>query len=222
MLPVNPHIITDNGTQYSLGTLDKNIIRYDFKKMLFFLEAKGKMLFGERFRIYKKDRKVLYKLCAYVIGDKVKCAEYGLDLTKGVLLAGPVGCGKTSLLTLIRYMVPHQRSYEVVSTRDMIWSYSRIGYKVIEDYGNSGFFCFDDLGAELMGRFYGKECNVMREVLLSRYDLFRQSKRKVKTHATTNLSAEELEEVYGTRVCSRMRELFNWIVFEQTSVDKRS
>ncbi len=221
MPSVNPHIITDNGTQYSLGTLDKNIIRYDFKKMLVFLEAKGKMLFGERFRIYKKDQKVLYKLCAYVIGDKVKCAEYGVDLTKGILLAGPVGCGKTSLLTLAPFMVPHQRSYEVVSTRDLVWDYSRTGYKVIEDYGSSGFFCFDDLGVELIGRFYGKECNVMREVLLSRYDLFRQSKRKVKTHATTNLSEEELEEVYGVRVCSRMRELFNWIVFEQTSTDKR-
>jgi hypothetical protein len=61
----------------------------------------------------------------------------------------------------------------------------------------------------------------MGEVLLSRYDLFLETNRKVKTHATTNLNAEELEERYGNRVRSRMRELFNLVAFDQNARDKR-
>jgi hypothetical protein len=77
------------------------------------------------------------------------------------------------------------------------------------------------MGVEPPGRFYGKDLNVMGEVLLSRYDLFLETNRKVKTHATTNLNAEELEDRYGNRVRSRMRELFNLVAFDEKAEDKR-
>jgi len=59
----------------------------------------------------------------------------------------------------------------------------------------------------------------MGEILLSRYELFLN--HKVRTHATTNLNAGELEERYGSRVRSRMRELFNLISFDEKTIDKR-
>tara|TARA_R110001592_G_scaffold366_8_gene2093 strand:+ start:366 stop:581 length:216 start_codon:yes stop_codon:yes gene_type:complete len=59
----------------------------------------------------------------------------------------------------------------------------------------------------------------MGEVLLSRYELF--LKTNIKTHATTNLSAQELEDVYGNRVPSRMRQLFNLVAFDVNANDKR-
>lgn len=76
------------------------------------------------------------------------------------------------------------------------------------------------MGVETKGRHFGKDCNVMGEILLSRYDLFQ--KRKIKTHATTNLNAQELEERYGNRVRSRMWQIFSLIAFYKESVDKRS
>lgn len=109
----------------------------------------------------------------------------------------------------------------MISCRNVVFSFNHLGYRTIEDYGDGGFFCFDDLGVEPMGRNYGKDCNVMGEVLLSRYELFMQTKGKLKTHATTNLNAEELEERYGNRVRSRMRELFNLIAFDKDVADKR-
>lgn len=89
----------------------------------------------------------------------------------------------------------------------------------MKDYGNSHYFCFDDLGVEPIGRHYGKDCNVLGEVILSRYDLFLEC--QVKTHATTNLNAQELEDRYGNRVRSRMRQLFNLVAFDKDSADKR-
>ncbi|NEW80122.1 MAG: ATPase, partial [Gelidibacter sp.] len=42
-----------------------------------------------------------------------------------------------------------------------------------------------------------------------------------KTHITTNLNAEELETRYGSRVRSRLREMFNLIGFDESTKDKR-
>ncbi len=218
---INPSNITEGGIVYSLGNYDGKSVDYDFSKILVYLNAKGKLLFGENFKIYREDKDTLRKLCTYFVKDKDGCKKYDIDPNKGLLLSGPVGCGKTSLIRLMRHMVPHQRWYEVVSCRNVVFGFQHIGFKTIEDYGNSGVLCFDDMGVEPIGRFYGKDCNVMGEIILSRYDLFLQSKGKIRTHATTNLNAEELEEMYGIRVRSRMRELFNLISFDKKSKDKR-
>ena len=108
---------------------------------------------------------------------------------------------------------------QVIPARNITFAFNNIGHKTIQEYGNSNFYCFDDLGVETTGRHFGKDCNVMGEILLSRYDLFLQ--RKIRTHATTNLNAQELEERYGNRVRSRMRQLFNLIAFDEQSIDKR-
>mgnify|MGYP003114829443 FL=1 len=214
-----PHIIIEKGVQYKLGELKDNCIQYDFKSILIYLDAKGKLMFGKNFKIYEEDEVVLYKLCIYFIRDFDACAKLNMDPNKGILLSGPVGCGKTSLMKLLRHIVPHQKSYELIPARNITFAFNNIGYKTIQEYGNNNFYCFDDLGVETTGRHFGKDCNVMGEILLSRYDLFLQ--RKIKTHATTNLNAQELEERYGNRVRSRMRQLFNLIAFDKESVDKR-
>ncbi|MBL87823.1 MAG: ATPase [Winogradskyella sp.] len=216
----NPHIIVEKGVQYKLGELKDNCIQYDFKSILIYLDAKGKLLFGKNFKIYEEDEVVLYKLCIYFIRDFEACAKLNIDPNKGILLSGPVGCGKTSLMKLLRHIVPHQKSYELIPARNITFAFNNIGYKTIQEYGSSNFYCFDDLGVETTGRHFGKDCNVMGEILLSRYDLFLQ--RKTRTHATTNLNAQELEERYGNRVRSRMRQLFNLIAFDKESKDKRT
>ncbi len=214
-----PHIIIEGSVQYKLGELKDNQILYDFDKMLIYLNAKGKLLFGKKFKIYEEDRDILFKLCNYYIKDEANCRKLDIDTGKGILLSGPVGCGKTSLMKLLRHIVPHRKPYEVIPTRNITFAFNNIGYKIIENYGDKQFYCFDDLGVEPTGRHYGKDCNVMGEILLSRHDLFLD--KKIKTHATTNLNAQELQELYGIRVRSRMRQLFNLVAFDRESRDKR-
>lgn len=214
-----PHIITEGDSQYELGTLNGREIVYDFKKILVYLEAKGKLLFGKRFKIYREDHEILYRLCLYFIRDRARCEPLGIDVDKGLLLSGPVGCGKTSLMKLLKFMVPHQRPYAVIPCRNIVFAFNHVGHKVIGDYGHSQSFCFDDLGVEPEGVHFGKACNVMGEILLSRHELFVDTGRK--THGTTNLNAAELEARYGIRVRSRMRELFNLMAFDTHSRDKR-
>lgn len=217
----NPSKIIEDDVEYSLGTFDGKMVVYDFDLILTYLDAKGKLLFGNHFKIYDEDLAIIRKLCHYFIKDREYCQKNDIDIHKGILLSGPVGCGKTTLMKLLRYIVPMQRPYEVIPARNVTFSFNHLGFKTVEDYGNSKSYCFDDLGVEPMGRFYGKDLNVMGEVLLSRYELFLDTKKKIKTHATTNLGADELEEHYGHRVRSRMRELFNLMAFDERVIDKR-
>lgn len=215
----NPSEITEGGVVYSLGKLRGDQVIYDFSKIWIYLEAKGKLLFGKHFRLYDQDRAILFKLCNYFIAEQENCKKFDLDLKKGILLTGPVGCGKTSLMKLLRHLAPLGRPYQIIPTRNIVFAYNHLGYRTIQEFGDGSYFCFDDLGVEPTGRFYGKDCNVMGEILLSRYELFNKS--GVRTHATTNLNADELEERYGSRVRSRMRELFNLVAFDQETQDKR-
>jgi len=216
---VNPCKIVEENKEYSIGTFDGKEVIYDFEKILIYLDAKGKLLFGNTFKIYEEDHAIILKLCHYFIKDKENCDKNDIDLEKGILLSGPVGCGKTSLMLLLKHIVPLQKPYILIPSRNIVFGFNHIGYKTIEDYGFRQFFCFDDLGVEPMGRHYGKDCNVMGEILLSRHELF--INHNIKTHATTNLNAQELEDLYGNRVRSRMRQLFNLVAFDKDTNDKR-
>ncbi len=217
--PKKPHIIIEGSLSYELGSFDGSFIQYDFQKVTRYLDAKGKLLFGNKFKLYEEDKVLLLKLCSYFVADAESCAKYEIDISKGILLTGPVGCGKTTLMRLLPYIVPHKRTYNFMPCRNIVFGFNGVGFKLIQDYEDTKDYCFDDLGVEHVGRYYGKDCNVMGEILISRYEVFRR--KGTKTHITTNLNAEELQEKYGERVRSRMREMFNLLSFDENSRDKR-
>jgi len=199
---------------------------YDYQEIIQFLETKGQELFGSHFKFYKEDEVIIHKLIAYTIGDEKIATQFNMNLEKGILLSGPIGCGKTSLMTLIKYIAEKENKYYVKSCRDISFEFIQDGYEVIHRYSKGKLYqpkyntiCFDDLGTESNLKYFGNECNVMAEIILSRYDLF--ISKNLKTHITTNLSASEIEKQYGNRVRSRMRELFNLIAYDNNSKDKR-
>ncbi len=120
----SPHIITEGSVQYQLGELKENKILYDFKKIQIYLEAKGKLLFGKNFKLYAEDEAILYKLCIYFIRDFKTCSKLKIDPNKGILLSGPVGCGKTSLMKLLPFIVPHRKSYKVIPVRNIAFEFN--------------------------------------------------------------------------------------------------
>ena len=74
---------------------------------------------------------------------------------KGILLSGPVGFGKTSLMKLLPHIVHHQNKHIIVPAKNITFSFNKSGYKIIEDYSNNGFYCFDNLGVETTRRHFG-------------------------------------------------------------------
>jgi DNA replication protein DnaC len=213
----------NTSTQEQIKTIQSH---YNYSDVVVWLEKKGVELYGNHFKILETDHSIIYKLIAYFLKDEVTCYQLGIDLNKGTLLSGPVGCGKTSLMNLMKYLTPTEHKFFVKPCRDISFEFIQDGYQIIHKYSNGKLYqseprtyCFDDLGTENNLKYFGNECNVIAEILLSRYDLF--ISKKLQTHITTNLSATEIEKHYGNRVRSRLRELCNLIAFDNVAKDKR-
>ena len=123
-----------------------------------------------------------------------------------------------------------RQPFIIKSCREITFEFSKNGYEVIQKYSSYSFdtrkvpfkpitYCFDDLGVESNLNYFGDKSNIMAEILLSRYDQFID--KQMLTHITTNLSANDIENMYGNRVRSRMREMFNLISFDSSAKDKR-
>lgn len=122
------------------------------------------------------------------------------------------------IMNILRQFLFRGDYYIIKSARDIAFEYQKYGVETIQKYGKQhNTLCIDDLGVENNSKFYGNECNTIAEILLQRYELL----TKIKTHATTNLNAGELEELYGNRVRSRLRSMFNLISFSKDTMDKR-
>ena len=119
-----------------------------------------------------------------------------------------------------------KNDYKIKTTREVSFEFAKQGYDALQPYTQllknqsrlSGY-CFDDLGAEQQIKHFGNDCNVMAEILMSRYEQFIEN--STITHITTNLSVSEIEKYYGNRLRSRLRQMFNLISFNSYATDKR-
>lgn len=204
-------------------TFKNGVNHFELTNTIQYLQNKGKQQFGNHFKIYSEDYEIIYKLLCWLVRDKASCDKIGVSLSKGILLLGPIGCGKTSLMKLLASQSADDRKYIIKPAREISMEFSKQGYDVINKYSRTSRshvpICFDDLGVEPPMRYFGDPINVLGEILLSRYELF--INKKILTHGTTNLNAQELEQRYGNRVRSRLREMFNLIAFPKEARDKR-
>jgi len=167
-------------------------------------------------------------LCKYFSNDEAFEID-GFSLDKGLLLFGPTGCGKTTLMNILSKNPFNP--YTVISCRKIADEYSQHGHVAVQHYSTlrqvtkrEWFgheyvgYCFDDLGTEPNKKNYGNEVNVLADVILNLYDARDGIGR---THLTSNISADDILQNYGERVASRMREMFNVIEFSQNAPDRR-
>ena len=194
------------------------------------MQDRGKIMFGSQFLLYSEDTEVLTKLYAYVTGDDELCHQYSLDLKKGIFLVGGVGVGKTVFMMIMRQLLSMKERYVVKPCQQIALEYIDKGTSVLMRYGRNYVdhvdintinraYCFDDLGAEEATKHYGNDANVMAQIIQMRYNIFQS--RRVMSHFTSNLTADQIDVYYGARVKSRLREMCNWIEFSLASNDKR-
>ena len=171
--------------------------KYSYPEIITWLQTKGQELYGQNFQILETDHPIIFKLIAYFLKDEATCHQFNIDLQKGILLSGPIGCGKTSLMNLMKYLTPIEHKFNIKPCREVSFEFIQDGYSVIHKYSKGRLYesdpkiiCFDDLGLEKNLKYFGNECNVMAEILLSRYDIF--ISKHTPTHITTNLSASEI------------------------------
>ena len=153
-----------------------------------------------------------------VSGDEVNG-----DITRGLLITGGTGTGKSLLIRLLRTLSTaiHTQHlvYDPVAQRevwtDFLWA-DRHAIEYVSEYNTNGYIsnmnaavvCIQDLGAEPKeGSFYGKKQNVIEQLISYRYD--KQDGTRRTTIITTNLSLEDIRKEYGERISSRLIEECN-------------
>jgi DNA replication protein DnaC len=197
------------------------------KDMMQFIESRVPKIGLDKFEIDENNHSIIKLLCKYFTNDQSFETE-NFKLHKGIMLVGPVGCGKTTLLKL--FSANQKASFQIMSCRRLADMYADLGPEILHRfslevniptsldtfYQNKIGLCFDDLGTENVKKNFGNASNVMEQIILNRYD---NGVPFYFTHLTTNLTVDEIEQMYGTRVRSRMREMFNMIVL--TGNDRR-
>ena len=188
------------------------------------------------FKIDEANREIVKLLCYYFTNDP-RFEQAGYSLSKGLILQGPVGVGKSLLLELLQQN--QKQSYRLVSALDVVSAYTnqdeqakKQGHNPLDVYaanaiaplGGNPFghraigYCFDDLGTESQDAMYfGTRNNCMEEVLWKRY----KAKLFTSTHITTNLALEDIGRLYGPRIYDRLFEMFNHITWPSTAKSRR-
>lgn len=189
------------------------------KELALYVEWRAKRK-GLKFDLDEHNEEVFKQLCQYFT-DNPAFEKDGLSLKKGIMLCGPVGTGKTTMMSL--FTGNQKQSFTVISCRKMADQFKTGGEELLHIWSRplstpssaDNFYqkqlgtCFDDLGTEGIKKNFGDTVNVMQDLILNRYD--NSSTPHYFTHLTTNLTAEEIGEFYGKRARSRMREMFNLI-----------
>lgn len=196
---------------------------FDASTYLKWCIARWEKLYQKKWITTDENKQITMQLACYFAQDETFEEKEGYSLKKGILLAGGVGVGKTTLMQL--FGRNPLSSFIIVPCRNIANEYVDYGNDMLDKYTseylpssdnpfqhNTFGLCFDDLGTETRKRNYGNELNVLEEIILTRYE--RRQTLQNKTHITTNLTGDSIGEMYGERVRSRMREMFNIIVFD--------
>jgi len=176
------------------------------------------------------NTEIFEMLCLYFSGDEsFEMQGDSFSLKKGIMLYGAVGCGKTSLMRMFSEntfrpfcITPCRKIADGYATDGSISLYYYSTTVKVQPKMNNGFSeigrCYDDLGTENSKKNYGNEVNVMQDILYKVYD----NNVIGNFHLTTNIIGDDIEQYYGVRIRSRLREMFNVIPFKSDVKDRRN
>lgn len=193
------------------------------------------------FIIDSRNEKIIHALILYFFDnpefEKLDWIK-NPSLQKGLRFSGNVGTGKSKTLELFsnlsrnfpvwsanrfglfscRQVIREYKENEVVVDLHGVRSYKK---EPFEDEKRPITKAFDGFGEEIQRgpvMVYGNRVNVMQEILMDRYEEF--LRKGMKTHITTNLTLDEVGELYSTMLADRFKQMFNNIVFIGDSMRK--
>ena len=154
----------------------------------------------------------------YILNDKTPGVG-APSFNKGLLVLGDHGVGKTFMFNVLNQLNPFIRkfnnSFSFMSALEVVELYNLDGSKGIQQLFRGQRY-FDDVGTEDAGQHFGR-IEVFKVLLERRYDLYNQTGQK--TFITSNLSRDQFAKIYGSRIESRLYEMFN--IMYAGGIDRR-
>lgn len=209
--------------------------RWGAEQFANFAEYRAPQVFSFKFDLDTWNRPVFDFMCYYLSEDPqffVQAELLGVanaSFNKGICLAGNPGTGKTAMMQL--FQRNQRQCFTLVNAKHIASHFAQAGedaYKAYldpEPYAINDpqvFFqkmpglCIDDIGTEDITNHYGNKRSVIVDLIEM---LYAKGKTGAMLHGTTNLTPDQLEQYYGARIRSRMREMFNFI--EMPGNDRR-
>lgn len=162
--------------------------------------------FGKRLIVNQDNKPFITALCYFVSRDPRFETELGYSLNKGLIIRGVSGLGKTHLVQCLRKN--ELNPILVLSMLEITGDVKADGEYNIDLKGNKLIY-LDDVGTEEpVVNHFGTKISFFKTFIESQY---------LKTKAfnnlifSTNNSFSEIEEKYGFRVRSRLKEMMNII-----------
>ena len=153
------------------------------------------------FEINDDNREVINQWFYYLIGDKKRFTG---DINKGIMIVGPYGTGKTTMVKIISRIVMKyaQKVFHITSCVNLPDNVKHHGI----DFYQFRPLILDEIGRESkVVKDFGTERKLLPEILSIRYNT------RAWTFGTSNLNYNDLGELYGGYIQERMLELFNFI-----------
>lgn len=156
-----------------------------------------------------------------------------LDVSKGLLLHGSIGVGKSTLLKglqnyaakIARYCIGGADAgltFQFTSAAEIALLFAEKGIVGLNQYTDRSCMhnlAIDEVGREPMdAKHFGTGINAIQTVLQLRYE----QRYCFYTHMTTNLDPDkEFSQRYGAYIADRVKEMFNVIKIEGKAEDER-
>lgn len=173
-------------------------------------------LFGKELIFNSDNERLIKALCFLASNDDRYETELGYTFKKGLLIRGVSGLGKTFLVKCIEKN--KLNPIKIVSMIDISDEVKQEGeYNIIQ--GDSKIIYLDDVGTEeAIINHYGTKINWFKNFIEGVY-LRNVDKGFGKLIISTNNSFAEIEDKYGFRVRSRVKDMFN--IIDVTGKDMR-
>lgn len=174
------------------------------KRMYQLMSWTSQNVYGKKLVVNDHTKKLITAICYFVSRDPRFESELGYDLKKGILIRGATGLGKTYAVQCIQ-----DNGLNPIILLSMLAITDAIQqegeFKI--EMGEKKIVYMDDVGTEQpVVKFYGTNIMFFKNFIETTY--LRQ-KSFNSLIISTNENFKGLEGLYGFRVVSRMREMFN-------------
>lgn len=180
--------------------------RCDAKYIFNLISWTSKNTFGKQLIVHDDNKKLITTLCFFLSNDERFESELGYSFKKGLLIRGVAGLGKTHLVQCASL---NELNPVLVLSMIDITDWVKDQGEYIMDLKENKIIYLDDVGTEEpVVNHFGTKISYFKNFIELTYLKTTSFNRLI---ISTNSSFLEIEEKYGFRVRSRMREMFNII-----------